>query len=160
MALLLECQFAVDVTDLPELQQFRDWAERALRRGGETGEVRTMGLRVVAPAESRRLNQQFRGVDRPTNVLAFPAGSDGWPPGEPVPLGELVICAAIVADEASEQSKTPLAHWCHMVIHGTLHLAGFDHAGSADAAEMEAVECELLAEFGFTDPYSHADSRR
>ena len=119
-----------------------------------------MGLRIVAPAESRTLNQQFRGIDRPTNVLAFPAGTEGWPPNEPVPLGELVVCAAVVADEASEQSKSPLAHWCHMVIHGTLHLAGFDHDSTSAAAEMEAVECELLVEFGFTDPYSCEDSRR
>ena len=153
MALLLECQFAVNRSDLPALQQLRDWAELALAHAGHSDDVRSMGLRVVSADESRQLNQRYRGVDRPTNVLAFPAVAEGHPPGEPLPLGELVICASVVLDEASEQSKNTDAHWCHMIVHGTLHLAGYDHEQNAGAARMEALERMVLAGCGFDDPY-------
>jgi|APIni6443716594_1056825.scaffolds.fasta_scaffold335677_2 probable rRNA maturation factor len=108
-------------------------------------------LRVVASAESRRLDRDYRGKDKPTNVLSFPSS-----PEERVAtgvLGDLVICAPVVAREAREQRKTLGAHWAHMVVHGTLHLLGYDHERKQDARTMEALEVEILRGLGFHDPY-------
>jgi probable rRNA maturation factor len=109
-------------------------------------------LRVVGSAESRRLDREYRGKDQPTNVLSFPAS-----PEERVAtgiLGDLVICAPVVAREAREQRKTLGAHWAHMVVHGTLHLLGYDHERVRDARAMEALEVEILHGLGFHDPYA------
>ena len=102
-------------------------------------------------AESQRLNLGFRGRDKPTNVLSFPAS-----PEERVldgALGDLVICAPVVAQEAREQGKSLTSHWAHMVVHGTLHLLGHDHERARQARAMEALEVEILRGFGFHDPY-------
>lgn len=129
------------------------WAEAALGRRG-TG--RELAVRVVAPRESRRLNAAWRGKDKPTNVLSFPvaglaAGAE--PPGAERPLGDLVICAAVVRDEAREQGKPLTAHWAHLVVHGTLHLVGYDHARDADAGRMERREIAVLRRLGIPNPY-------
>ncbi|HEX9208350.1 MAG TPA: rRNA maturation RNase YbeY [Steroidobacteraceae bacterium] len=111
----------------------------------------TLCVRVVGSAESRRLDRAYRGKDRPTNVLSFPAS-----PEERVAtgtLGDLVICAPVVAREAREQRKALGAHWAHMVVHGTLHLLGYDHERPRQARAMEALEVEILAGLGFHDPY-------
>jgi probable rRNA maturation factor len=122
----------------------RRWASLAAgRRRGE------LGIRVVGSRESRSLNGRWRGRDRATNVLSFPASPDL----RGSQLGDLVVCAPVVAREAREQGKTLAAHWAHMVVHGTLHLLGFDHAGAADAKRMEGRERALLARLGFADPY-------
>ncbi|CBL44461.1 Protein of unknown function UPF0054 [gamma proteobacterium HdN1] len=111
-------------------------------------------LRVVLPTESRELNREYRGKDAPTNVLSFPFEA---PPGISIPiLGDLAICAEIVEQEAREQGKASNAHWAHMVIHGTLHLLGFDHIHDDEADAMEALEISLLAGFDITDPYGDA----
>jgi probable rRNA maturation factor len=112
-------------------------------------------VRVVTADESAALNSQYRGKAGPTNVLSFAAGDA--PPGareEALPFGDIVVCADVVAREAREQGKPLEAHWAHMVIHGALHLQGFDHERPADAAAMEARERSLLAGLGFADPYS------
>ena len=124
--------------------------------GDVTGEL---VVRVVDEAESASLNQRYAGKTGPTNVLAFPAGDPDVPgaaslPGEPKALGDLAICAAVVAREAAEQGKAPKAHWAHMVIHGCLHLRGYDHMNAAEALVMEARERELLAGLGIADPYA------
>jgi probable rRNA maturation factor len=109
-------------------------------------------LRVVGSAESRRLDRDYRGKDKPTNVLSFPSS-----PEERVAtgvLGDLVICAPVVAREAREQRKTLGAHWAHMVVHGTLHLLDYDHERARDARTMEALEVEILRGLGFHDPYA------
>ena len=127
---------------VPSSAQLRRWARAAL------GRVRgAVTIRVVAAAESRRLNRQFRGKDKPTNVLSFPYDV----PGE---LGDLVICAPVVVREAREQGKTRPAHWAHMVVHGVLHLLGHDHIRAADAKVMEARERAILARLSYPDPYS------
>jgi probable rRNA maturation factor len=111
-----------------------------------------MCLRLVGSAESRRLDRVYRGKDRPTNVLSFPASAE-----ERVAtgmLGDLVVCAPVVAREAREQGKTLAAHWAHMVVHGTLHLLGYDHLAARDARAMEALEVAILGGFGFDDPYA------
>lgn len=108
-------------------------------------------MRVVGPAESRRLNRTYRGKDKPTNVLSFPASKEERELCGS--LGDLVVCAAVVAEEAREQGKERAAHWAHMVVHGVLHLHGFDHESSRDARVMERLEVEIMRAFGYHDPY-------
>lgn len=136
--------------DLPAPSQLVQFARLAL------GELSCeLNIRVVSAAESQRLNAQFRAKHRPTNVLSFPAE---LPPDWPINiLGDLALCADVIAREAQEQAKSPQAHWAHMVIHGCLHLLGFDHQSDADAATMEAREIALLAELGFANPYEIID---
>lgn len=107
-------------------------------------------LRLVDAEESRALNHRFRGKDRPTNVLSFPADS---PLVEEPELGDIVLCAPVIAAEAAEQGKTARAHWAHMVVHGVLHLCGYDHIDDDEARVMEAAERRILAGLGFADPY-------
>ena len=103
-------------------------------------------------AESRQLNRDYRGKDSPTNVLSFPFEA---PPQVASPLlGDLVICAPVVADEARDQGKPLLAHWAHMVVHGVLHLQGYDHQTDAEAERMEEIECRILQNLHFPNPYS------
>ena len=102
----------------------------------------------------RELNRTYRHKDRPTNVLAFPAESPpGLPPDAEAPLGDLVICVPLLHEEAAAQGKTALAHFAHLVVHGTLHLLGFDHQENAAAMQMEALEGEIMQALGFADPY-------
>ena len=106
---------------------------------------------------STELNSRYRGKEGPTNVLSFSARGAEAPPAaadELLPFGDVVICAEVVEREAREQGKAPAAHWAHMVVHGTLHLQGYDHESVRDASIMEARERVLLAELGFPDPYS------
>ena len=107
-------------------------------------------LRLVDAEESRALNHRFRGKDRPTNVLSFPANS---PLVEEPELGDILLCAPVIAAEAAEQGKPVRAHWAHMVVHGVLHLCGYDHIDDDEARVMEAAERRILAGLGFADPY-------
>jgi len=111
-------------------------------------------LRIVDVEEIRELNARYRGRDKATNVLSF---TYAHPAEAGMLLGDLAICAAVVAEEAAEQGKSPLAHWAHMLVHGTLHLLGHDHIGDHEAAEMEGIEREILARLGFSDPYRPRD---
>jgi probable rRNA maturation factor len=132
------------------------WVGLTLSRvpGALPGDV---ALRLVSAEESQALNHRFRGRDSATNVLAFPAEPPpGLPPEAVSELGDLVICMPVLEREAAEQGKTLLAHFAHLVVHGTLHLAGFDHISDEDAAQMEGLEREILRELGFADPY-HAE---
>ncbi|MBK1726023.1 rRNA maturation RNase YbeY [Halorhodospira neutriphila] len=133
----------------PAEAAFREWLAAALAASGRGGEVT---VRVVDAAESQALNRDYRGRDAPTNVLSFPFEP---PPGidDPGILGDLVICAAVVAREAAEQGKPERAHWAHMTVHGALHLLGYDHQHDAEAERMEAEERRILAGLGFPDPY-------
>jgi len=139
-------QRAVAARGVPSVGQLRKWAGAA--RGRARGEVT---VRVVGPAESRALNRRYRKKDKPTNVLSFPY--DDPAPDRKDVLGDVVICAAVVAREAREQGKRPAAHWAHMVVHGVLHLRGYDHNRAADAKVMEARERAILAGLSFPDPY-------
>jgi len=134
-------QRRVSARGVPSPARLRQWARAAL--GGQAGEVT---LRIVGAAESRTLNREYRGKDKPTNVLSFPYEA----PGE---LGDLVLCAPVVNREAKEQGKAAAAHWAHMVVHGVLHLRGFDHIRTADAKVMEDRERAILARLAFADPY-------
>jgi probable rRNA maturation factor len=127
------------------------WASTAL---GRRAAGREIGVSVVGPAESRRLNARFRGRDKPTNVLSFPVAELGDMHGaEPRPLGDLVICPQVLRAEAREQKKTLRAHWAHLVVHGSLHLIGYDHERDADADRMERREIAVLRRLGFANPY-------
>jgi len=128
----------------PGPASLRRWARLAV--GSRQGEL---GIRVVGARESRALNARWRGLDAPTNVLSFPAARDL----RGRQIGDLVVCAPVVAREAREQGKPVAAHWAHMVVHGTLHLLGFDHERAADAKRMEGRERALLARLGIADPY-------
>ena len=147
----VDLQIETDSTGLPTLEQFESWVALALRGRRERGEI---CIRIVTPEESQTLNRDYRGKDKPTNVLSFPFET---PPGIPIELiGDLAICADVVFAEAADQGKKPLDHWAHMVIHGTLHLLGFDHINDEDAEQMEALERQLLARLGIADPYEPA----
>jgi probable rRNA maturation factor len=121
------------------------------RRRGAVPVPAQLCVRIVGPAASRRLNRGYRGKDKPTNVLSFPAARierdlEGS-------LGDLVICAPVVAAEARAQHKAPAAHWAHMVVHGVLHLHGYGHETARQARVMEGLEVEILRGFGYQDPY-------
>ncbi|AZZ97276.1 MULTISPECIES: rRNA maturation RNase YbeY [Pseudoalteromonas] len=148
MSLEVDLQIASDFANLPSAEQFQLWAEKALLAYKEEAEVT---IRIADEAESQELNSQYRGKDKPTNVLSFPFEA---PPGIELPLvGDLIICPQVVFREAEEQEKTFHDHFAHMVVHGCLHLLGFDHINEQDADEMESLEKEFLADLGIADPY-------
>lgn len=133
---------------VPGHDQVQRWAEAALEQCRRELEL---SIRIVDEAESAQLNETYRHKPGPTNVLSFPAD---LPPELELPLlGDLVICAPVVIREAQEQSKPPEAHWAHMVVHGCLHLIGYDHVGDSDAEEMETLETGILIGLGFPPPY-------
>jgi len=137
-------QRRVAARGVPAPASLRRWAQAALER-----QRADITLRIVGHQESQLLNRQFRGKDKPTNVLSFP-----YPERRsPAVIGDIVMCAPVVAREAREQGKAAAAHWAHMVMHGVLHLRGFDHQRAAEARRMEARERRLLAAFSFPDPY-------
>lgn len=130
----------------PEPEQIQQWVKRAL--ADIPAEV---CLRIVDKVEMAALNQRYRGKAGPTNVLSFPFDP---PPGVPETfLGDIVVCAPVVAKEAREQGKSLSAHWAHMVVHGVLHLRGYDHISPQEAQAMEQLETEILAQLGFDNPY-------
>jgi probable rRNA maturation factor len=152
MNLEVEIQYATEYPDLPAEADFIRWVRAALPQQREELEV---VIRLVDEAESRHLNLSYRGKDSPTNVLSFPFEA---PPEVPTGLlGDLVICAPVVVREAREQGKTELAHWAHMVVHGVLHLQGYDHQNDADAQRMEDLERAILERLHFPDPYSEEE---
>jgi probable rRNA maturation factor len=135
----------------PAAADIRTWASAALGRHAAGSEL---AVRVVKPAESRRLNARYRGRDQPTNVLSFPVPRLPLVSGEARrPLGDLVICARVVRAEARQQRKGIKAHWAHLVIHGALHLLGYDHERHDEARRMERREVAVLKRFGINNPY-------
>jgi probable rRNA maturation factor len=147
-ALELDLSFGSRRPWVPTARLLRTWAMAAVDC---TGKSAVLSVRVVGKTASRSLNALYRRKNKPTNVLSF-AGSGAAPDGR-LFLGELVICAAVVASEAAAQDKTLKAHWAHMTVHGILHLRGFDHGLAAEAAKMEAVEVQILDRLGFSNPY-------
>ena len=150
-AVVVTVQNAATGVAVPAAAELRKWARAAL-----TAEVRgELTVRIVDERESAELNARYRAKAGPTNVLSFRAESPPVGDGdELLPYGDVVICAEVVAREAREQGKPPAAHWAHMVVHGALHLQGYDHENRRDAGIMEARERALLNELGFPDPYS------
>lgn len=148
LRLYLDVQRHSRARGLPSDAELRSWARAALAGAAGTHELT---LRLVDEAESAQLNSTFRHKTGPTNVLSFPFEA---PPGVSSRLlGDLVVCAPVVAREAREQYKAPAAHWAHMIVHGVLHLRGYDHIRAADAKTMEALETRILARLGYPNPY-------
>ncbi|WP_440487718.1 rRNA maturation RNase YbeY [Serratia sarumanii] len=146
---ILDLQIACESgDDLPDEATFQRWLEGVLPQFQEEAEVT---VRLVDEAESHELNLTYRGKDKPTNVLSFPFEA---PPGIELPLlGDLIICRQVVEQEAIEQGKALEAHWAHMVVHGSLHLLGYDHIEDDEAEEMESLETEIMHGLGYPDPY-------
>ena len=143
----IDLQIASDAADLPSAADLRRWAEAAL--AGRDGAELT--VRIVDAAESAELNGAYRHKQGPTNVLSFPFAAS---PGVTLPLlGDLVICAPVVAREAQEQGKSATADWAHRVVHGCLHLLGDDHTVEEEAQRMESLETDILSGLGYPNPY-------
>ena len=150
----VDVQIAADAAGIPASDSIRDWVQRAVNETAPGRDV-DVSVRIVDEHELRALNRDYRDQDQPTNVLAFPAGDAGFvPPGERLLLGDIVVCATVVAGEAEEQGKPLDHHWGHMLVHGTLHLLGHDHATDRDAEVMETLERRVLASLGIADPYA------
>lgn len=147
---IVTLQIATADENIPAEHSFTTWVAAALPPHKSDAELT---IRVVSTAESEALNSQYRDQPKPTNVLSFPCD---LPEEVDIPLlGDLVICAAVVEAEAVAQNKALEAHWAHMVIHGTLHLLGYDHIHDEQAEQMEALETQLLITLGFPAPYEH-----
>lgn len=148
MTIDLELQIATKAKTLPHPSQFREWISASLYQRVDTAELT---IRIVDEEESASLNEQYRGKKGPTNVLSFPY--------ETIPgiisraLGDIVICAPLVEKESNEQNIEMLGYWAHMVVHGALHLLGYDHEIEEDAIEMQNIETHILIQLGFPPPY-------
>lgn len=182
MSLHIDIQIADDLADSveepPPREQLQRWAEAAWQGDAHTDVE--VALRIVSAEESRQLNCDYRGKDKPTNVLSFPMQMDEWHlPADLIPddlppdnlagdkhrevlpasdthwqmLGDLAVCAEIVAEEAQQQRKSLQAHWAHMLVHGMLHLQGYDHIEEDEAQRMEQLEIQIMQQLGFSDPY-------
>ena len=150
----VDVQVASDAAGIPTSDDIREWIERTVAAADPDRDA-DVSVRIVDEQEMRTLNRDYRDQDKPTNVLAFPAGDDGFaPPGETPLLGDIVVCAGVVAREAAEQGKPPGHHWSHMLVHGTLHLLGHDHVTDPQAQAMEALERRILESLGIADPYA------
>ncbi|EFP97175.1 rRNA maturation RNase YbeY [Vibrio caribbeanicus] len=149
MTIVLDLQIAVENDkDLPTYEDILLWLDSTLAKFKPQAEVT---VRVVDEPESQELNHDYRGKDKPTNVLSFPFEA---PPGIDIDLlGDLVICKQVVEREAIEQNKPLISHWAHMVVHGCLHLLGYDHIEDQEAEEMESLETEIMKSMGYSDPY-------
>ncbi len=148
MATKIDFQNDALLRSVPHEKLFADWVEAALQQPYPQLE---QTIRIVDKVESRQLNYDYRGKDSATNVLAFPGDMELL---DYDCLGDLVVCAPVVAIEASEQGKMLEAHWAHMVVHGMLHLQGFDHQDDEQSTQMEAQEVKILDSLGYTNPYN------
>ncbi len=162
MSIVVAVQQATDETELPDPGSITLWANAAAAKLKANSKIKNnseLTVRIVDEAESASLNQQFRNKNNSTNVLSF---SYPAPPiadaGEEIDhLGDLVICAPVVAREAKQQNKSSAAHWSHITVHGVLHLYGFDHETGEQAEQMESLEAAILADLGFANPYATAN---
>ncbi|MBD8899273.1 rRNA maturation RNase YbeY [Rhodanobacter sp. DHG33] len=148
---IVHLSYGVGRKGLPSALSFRRWANAALA-GAKRRRPAELAIRIVGTREGRSLNRDYRDKDYATNVLSFAAE---LPPGVNLPLiGDLAICAPVVAREAKEQGKLSNHHWAHMTVHGVLHLLGYDHIEDGEAEVMEALETRILAKLGIDDPYA------
>ncbi|WP_422136805.1 rRNA maturation RNase YbeY [Endozoicomonas sp. ALD040] len=144
----VDVQIASGSSEIPSQSDLHKWAAAAVGNHREEAEI---SLRIVDSEEGAELNRQWRQKDGPTNVLSFPSD---LPEELNLPLlGDLVVCSPVVEREAREQEKTLQAHWAHMMVHGTLHLLGYDHIEEDEAEAMESLETAILQSLGFPDPY-------
>jgi probable rRNA maturation factor len=155
----VDVQVASDVDSVPGKIAITGWLEQVIVGSGDSrNEVRReISVRIVDEDEGRELNRRYRHKDYATNVLSFPADCAGLPKDLPKILGDIVICGPVVEREAAEQGKDVASHWAHMLVHGALHLLGYDHEADDEAEIMEAMERKILAARGIEDPYAGED---
>ncbi|WP_196139468.1 rRNA maturation RNase YbeY [Aliikangiella sp. G2MR2-5] len=151
MQLFVEIQNPENFTDIPESAKINEWIGCALQHADYSSDEAELTVRVVGEAESQQLNSQYRGKNKPTNVLSFPFEAPFEI--ETCLLGDLVICQPILVAEAKEQGKAEQSHWAHLIVHGTLHLLGYDHIDDEEAEAMECLETTILQSLKFEDPY-------
>jgi probable rRNA maturation factor len=145
----ISIQIACSSKDIPSSALLRKWAKHVL--SAQQADGKEITIRLVDSVEIQQLNATYRHKDKPTNVLSFPMDA---PPGVQAPiLGDIILCADVISQEAEAQGKPATAHWAHMIVHGILHLLGFDHIEDKDAIIMESREVALLQSLGFPDPY-------
>ncbi|MBK8066974.1 MAG: rRNA maturation RNase YbeY [Rhodanobacteraceae bacterium] len=147
--LVLALGYGCERRGLPAKASYQRWALAALAGARRRG-CFALSLRLVGADEGRQLNRDYRGKDYATNVLSFPA--DATMDGQRL-IGDLALCAPVIAREAGEQGKSTQAHHAHLTVHGVLHLLGYDHEDAAGAARMEALEIRILAGLGYANPY-------
>lgn len=152
-AAAVDVQVACDGAGVPAAETIEAWVQAAVAGAGVAAGAVEVSVRVVGAWEMQALNLRYRAKDSPTNVLSFPAGDLEPPADTPRLLGDIVVCASVVASEATGQGKRHEDHWAHILVHGTLHLLGFDHGTDAEAAAMESLEQAVLAAGGVADPY-------
>lgn len=152
----VDIQYACEDAGVPGEDEIRSWVELSAERSERLPEQPVeFAVRIVGEAEIQTLNQLYRNKDSATNVLSFPVGSiDGLPAEAVRQMGDIVVCAPVVRDEALRQGKAVADHWAHMLVHGTLHLLGYDHTHDADAEAMESLEIAILASRGIANPYA------
>ena len=156
MTAQIDVQFASDNESTPDAETISGWVSRSVGSAGGPSNFE-LSVRIVGAVEMQELNGEFRSKNQPTNVLSFPAGAiRGLPPDAEVPLGDIVVCDEVVCREAAEQGKPLEHHWAHMIVHGSLHLLGFDHEVDAEAAAMEGLEIAILSHFGIPNPYGES----
>ena len=156
MVMSVDVQYACEDAGVPDEQVIQGWVELAASQSGRlpAGDIE-FAVRIVGEAEIQTLNQLYRNKDAATNVLSFPAGRiAGLPENAAQQMGDIVICASVVRDEAVRQDKPLADHWAHMLVHGALHLLGYDHSEDRQAEEMEHLEAAILNKRGIADPYA------
>lgn len=160
MSAELDYQIALEATEgeiasLPAAEDVTRWVNATLECLEKSGDTE-LTVRVVTESEMTQLNNTYRHQDSSTNVLSFPFDA---PPGVSLPLiGDLVVCAAVVEREALQQNKPPANHWAHMIVHGVLHLLGYDHISDSEAEQMEQLEINILSQLGYPDPYQQLET--
>ena len=156
MAVTLDLQFAAEIdpknVEVPERQWFEKWILASLKKANQADEAE-LTVRIVDEAEIKTLNETYRHKTGVTNVLSFPFEAPAEVSLSEKFLGDIVICAPVIQQEARQQDKPLLHHWAHMTVHGTLHLLGYDHITARQAEEMETLEIDILSEFGIPNPY-------
>jgi probable rRNA maturation factor len=152
MQLMLDLQNPAQASAIPDESQMQDWVVSALNQANWQATSAELTVRVVDLLEIQELNKTYRGKNQPTNVLSFPFEIPEHIESDL--LGDLVICHQVLVDEAKQQNKNLQDHWAHMVIHGTLHLLGFDHINDDEAEEMEGLEIEILKQYQIENPYN------
>ncbi len=156
MTVVVDVELASGAAAAPAADEIVRWVRRAVVATGRDADFE-VSVRIVNEDEMQALNREFRGKDNSTNVLSFPAVDImGLPADTQVPLGDIVVCAAIVIREAATQGKLLADHWAHMLVHGTLHLLGYDHVLEADAMAMESLEIQVLNQHGVENPYGES----
>lgn len=155
-SLVVDVQIACKNSDIPSVIQIECWVTSAVEGSGRClADGTELSVKLVDINEMRSLNHDYRNKDKATNVLSFPAGEIvGLPAEAGRSLGDIVVCAEVVSEEATRQGKALDDHWAHMLVHGTLHLLGYDHESDAEAVEMEGLEARILTSNGVADPYA------